>query len=331
MIKIAVMGFPQALASSMSIPMEMISAAETIDRLHYRRRKSQLQIAVVSEHQPALQVMSGLTLVTQALPEHDPMTLVFIPALWGNPRAAVRQHGRSVEWLARQYVQGAMLCSVGTGSYFLAEAGLLDNRLATTHWRFFDDFARHYPTVGLQRKRFITHQDRLYCTGSVNAVRDVLLHFVERLYDARTADEVAHHFTHEIKRSYESLLLATDHKDSHHDEVIIKIQEWLQANFERPANLGELARQFNLNPRTFNRRFRQATNQSPLQYLQTIRVNQARELLKHSNLSIAETAYAVGYQDVSHFTGLFRKLQGVTPRTYRQLVRTKQFNVGADN
>ncbi|ALO46820.1 GlxA family transcriptional regulator [Pseudohongiella spirulinae] len=330
MINIAVMGFPQALASSMSIPMEMISAADTIDRLHHRRRKSQLQIRLVSECHPALQVMGGLALVTDPLPEHDPMTLVFIPALWGNPRAAVRKHPDSIRWIRQQYQQGAMLCSVGTGSYFLAEAGLLDNRQATTHWRFFDDFARHYPGVGLQRKRFITHQDRLYCTGSVNAVRDVLLHFVERLFDADTADEVAHHFTHEIKRSYESLLLATDHKDSHHDEVIIKIQEWLHANFERTVNLGELAHQFNMNPRTFNRRFRQATNQSPMQYLQTIRVNQARELLKHSNLSIAETAYAVGYQDVSHFTGLFRKLQGVTPRAYRQLVRTKQFNVNQD-
>lgn len=329
MKRISILVCPQALASSVAIPLEMLSAADTIHRLRHNLRQPGLELKTVARYASALMSMSGGLLLqpTADLSDHTQNTMVFIPALWGNPRAAVRLFPEAAEWLRRQYAGGADICSVGTGSYFLAEAGLLDHRPATTHWRYFDDFAAHYPAIKLERKKFITHKDRLYCTGSVNAVRDVMLHFVQQLFSSDVADEVARHFMHEIKRSYESLLLAADPQDSHHDELIIKIQEWLQKNYQRDISMQTLSAEFGLNVRSFNRRFRQAANQTPVEYLQEIRLNQARELLKHSNLSIAEVAFAVGYQDVSYFTGLFQRQHSVTPNAYRRLVRTKMFNV----
>lgn len=329
MKQICILAFPQALASSMAIPLEMISAADTIYRLRHHQRKSTINLMVAAQSLNPVSVVGGLTLTPSTLlQDTGQCELIFVPALWGNPRAAVQQHQETVAWLAGQYAGGATICSVGSGSYFPGAAGLLDGKPATTHWRYFDDFEERFASVKLQRKRFITHQDRLYCTGSVNAVRDVMLHFVERLFDSRTADEVARHFTHELKRSYESLLLAVDQQDSHHDELIIKVQEWLQKNYQRDIQMRELAKTFGLNTRSFNRRFRQAANRTPVEYLQEVRLTQARELLKHSNLSIAEVAFAVGYQDVSYFTGLFRRWHEVTPNAYRRLVRTKLFNVG---
>jgi transcriptional regulator GlxA family with amidase domain len=319
---------PQALASSVAIPLEMISAADTIHSLRQHRRQPALTLHTVARDLSPLPMTGGLQFQPSAtLADKQQNTMVFIPGLWGNPRAAVRKMPEALNWLKQQYEGGATICSVGTGSYFLAEAGLLDQRQATTHWRFFDDFARHYPAAQLERKKFITHQDRLYCTGSVNAVRDVMLHLVEQLFSAEVANEVARHFTHELKRSYESLLLAADPQDSHHDELIIKIQEWLQEHYQRDINMQSLALEFGLNVRAFNRRFRQASHKTPIEYLQEVRINQARELLKRSNLSIAEIAFSVGYHDVSYFTGLFRRLHEVTPNAYRRLVRTKLFNV----
>jgi len=326
---ISILAFPQALASSMAIPLEMISAADTIYRLRHHQRISSVALQVVAEEIDTITVTGGMGITPAArLADMPTCELIFIPALWGNPRATVMQHGKTVAWLARQYAAGATFCSVGSGSYFLGAAGVLNGKSATTHWRYFDDFEKNYPEIKLQRKRFITHEDRLYCTGSVNAVRDVMLHFVEQLFDSSTADEVARHFTHELKRSYESLLLAVDQQDTHHDELIIKVQEWLQKNYQRDIQVRDLAFDFGLNIRSFNRRFRQAANKTPVQYLQEVRINQARELLKHSNLSIAEIAFSVGYQDVSYFTGLFRRTHDVTPNAYRRLVRTKLFNVG---
>jgi len=331
MKRISILICPQALASSVAIPLEMLSAADTIHRLKHHHRHAGLELKTVARDATAPMSMSGGLLLQASadLSDNTQNTMVFIPALWGNPRAAVRQFPEAANWLRRQYAGGASICSVGTGSYFLAEAGLLDQRPATTHWRYFDDFAAHYPAIKLERKKFITHKDRLYCTGSVNAVRDVMLHFVEQLFDSAVADEVARHFMHEIKRSYESLLLAAAPQDSHHDELIIKVQEWLQTNYSHNVNMQALSSQFGLNVRSFNRRFRQAANKTPVAYLQEVRINQARELLKHSNLSIAEIAFAVGYHDVSYFTGLFHHLHSVTPNAYRRLVRNKMFNVAS--
>ena len=286
---ISILALPQALASSMAIPLEMLSAADTIHSLQQHQRSRTLQLQTVGETPDPITVTGGMTLVPSATLQAVGHTdMVFIPALWGNPRAVLASQRTTLQWLQRQYSQGAIFCSVGSGSYLLAEAGLLNGKPATTHWRYFDDFAKRYPDVKLQRKRFITH---------------------------------------ELKRSYESLLLGTEQHNSHHDELIIKVQEWMQKHYQRSIRMADLAASYGLNMRTFNRRFRLAANKTPTEYLQEVRINQARELLKHSNLSITEIGFAVGYQDVSYFTGLFRRLHDVTPNAYRRLVRTKVFNV----
>ncbi|MEX2131234.1 MAG: helix-turn-helix domain-containing protein, partial [Pseudohongiellaceae bacterium] len=253
--------------------------------------------------------------------------LIFVPGLWRSPRRTVSRLSILSSWLADRHAQGSTLCSIGTGSYLLADAGLLDHLPATTHWYYFDDFHNNYPLVKLQRGRFITLADRLYCTGSVNAARDVILHLVEHLFDAAIASEVSRHFTHELKRSYESMLLEEQQQDTHHDELIIQVQEWLQLNYQNAVQLHDVAERFKLSVRSLNRRFRQAANNAPLQYLQEIRVEHAKELLKKSNLGIAEICYRIGYHDNSYFTSLFKKMNGVTPSQYRSLVRSKLFTV----
>lgn len=327
---VTILAIEQGLASSITIPLEMIRAADVIQRIR-NRRAPQRQLSVASHDGKAVTMTGGIVVqADHALAQIEKTDLVFIPALWGNPNAIVKKHALICDWLRDQYFAGTTICSVGTGSYFPAQAGLLNGRSATTHWYYFDDFKARYPQVKLQRKRFITHADRLYCTGSVNAVRDVALHFVERLFTPAVADEVAHHFTHELKRSYESMLLASDEKNTHHDEEIIKIQEWLQKNYQQSISLKEIAQRFDISVRSFNRRFRNAADKTPLQYLQEVRLGQAKSLLKHSNLSIAEISYAIGYQDTSSFTSLFKRLNAVTPNEYRHLVRTKLFNVDTD-
>ncbi|MES3009072.1 MAG: helix-turn-helix domain-containing protein [Pseudomonadota bacterium] len=322
-----ILAIDEALASSITIPLEMLHAADVIKRIRNKRAERR-RFIVASQNGEPVTMTGGITIDPSAsITDIAHTDLIFVPALWGNPNAIVRSHPQITAWLATQYAQGATICSVGTGSYFLADAGLLDGRTATTHWYYFDDFQKRYPRVKLQRKRFITHADRLYCTGSVNAVRDVMLHFVEMLFTAQIADEVSHHFTHELKRSYESMLLASEEKNTHHDEQIIKIQEWLQKNYQRDVQLQDLAKRFDISVRSFNRRFRQAADKTPLQYLQEVRLEQAKALLKLSNLSIAEIAFAVGYQDTSYFSGLFKRINTITPNEYRHLVRNKLFNV----
>ncbi len=326
MKQVTIIAVPRALGSTITIPLEMLSAANDVARAR-RQREKLVKIELVSGiSDKSIRLSGGLNIQCEKeLSDITHSDLIFVPGVWGNPRASVKQLTAMQQWLKTQHQNGSIICSTVTGSFLLAEAGLLDGKVATTHWRFFDEFQRQYPRVKLQRKRFITSADNLFCTGSVNAVRDIMLHFVQQLYGESIANEISRQFTHELKRSYESLLLSKDQNRSHHDEDIIKVQEWLYDNFQRQIQIAELASRFQLSVRSLNRRFKLATNTTPLQYLQALRIDHAKELLKQSNLAISEVADMVGYQDASYFTGLFKKLNKVTPNEYRGLVRNKLF------
>ncbi|MCB1669535.1 MAG: helix-turn-helix domain-containing protein [Gammaproteobacteria bacterium] len=326
-MRICLIALDRALASSITIPLEMLFAARSISLVE-GGRNSDLQLQVVGPGIEQVTMAGGLKLVPTARLEELPgADLIFVPGLWGSPLKTVRKSPRLLRALATCHAAGSTLVSLVTGSYFLAEAGLLDGRSATTHWYYFDDFESRYPAVRLDRRRFITLEERLYCTGSVNAARDVTLHLVEEIFGESIATEIAKHFTHEIKRSYESMLLSYQRQDTHHDEVIIKVQEWLQGHYAEEVRLPSVAAHFKLSVRSLNRRFKSATGQTPLQYVQEIRVNQAKQLLKQSNLTIAEVSFKTGYQDSSHFSSLFRKVTGIAPAEYRALVRSKLFRV----
>ena len=322
---VTIIAIPKALGSTVSIPLEMLSAANDIARA---RKESErlIKLEVVSVTTKKTPLAGGLNIQSDKLINQVKQTdLIFIPGIWGSPRASINKFADLSIWLKRQHENGALICGISTGTHFIAEAGLLDGKAATTHWRFFDQFQHYFPAVKLQRKRFITCVDNIYCTGSVNAARDIMLHFVELLFGEPIANEIARHFTHELKRSYETLLLNEDQKSTHHDEAIIKVQEWLQDNYQENIQIAGVAKTFKMSVRSLNRRFKLASNTTPLQYLQELRIDHAKALLKQSNLVVSEVADKVGYQDASYFTGLFKKLNAVTPNEYRRLVRNKLF------
>lgn len=326
---ISIVVVPRALGSAITIPLEMLSAANDIAKAT-NHQSLVCKLELVAAGELSCQLTGGMHITChRSIMDVKQSDLIFIPGVWRKPKQAVKQHPELLRWIKSRYDEGATLCAAANGAYFLAETGLLDNKVATTHWRYFDDFEKSYPKTKLQRKRFMTSADNIYCTGSVNAIRDINLHFIELLYDAAITTKVARHFTHELHRSLESRALDEDPDRSHHDELIIATQEWMQINFSKPLTISELAERFNLSIRSFNRRFKAATDMTPIQFLQNIRLEQSKELLKQSNLAVAEISEAVGYQDASYFTELFKKVNAMTPNEYRQLVRNKLFSTSS--
>jgi len=325
MKKAAVILFPKALASAVAIPLDMLAAANDIARV-WRHPEGTIDITTLYCESNPVKLSNGLKVHcdSKLLAQSD-FDLILIPGMWGNMRQVIGRHPEVIDWIAKQGRTDAILCSIVTGSHLLAATGLLDGKSATTHWHFFDQFQNDFPQVKLQRKRFITREENLCCTGSVNAARDIMLYIIQRMFNARIANQVARHFTHEIKRGYESMMLDSDQRSSHHDETIIKVQEWLQQHYADTIQIKNLADKFGLSARTLNRRFHLATNTTPLQYLQELRIEHAQELLKASNLGVSEIADKVGYADASYFSSLFKKINGVTPIEYRKLVRNKLF------
>ncbi|UZJ45168.1 helix-turn-helix domain-containing protein [Marinimicrobium sp. C6131] len=326
-IQIAFLLSDNMLATSATLPMEMLLTAESASQRDRGTPRSRLLLSTVSARGEPAATRSGLRWTPDhALADAPTPDLVYVPGFWRNPRPIIRRQPEVLDWLREQYQNGALISAVGTGCCFLAEAGLLNGKPATTHWHYFDQFQRDYPGVDLKRQYFITQAGNLYCAASVNSLADLTVHFIQRLYNKRIASHVERHFSHEIRRSYESSGYFEEAHSRHPDEEIIQVQLWLQDNYPREVALSQVAQRFGLSTRTLNRRFKAATGQTPLEYLQEIRINNARDLLKTSNLTIAEIADKVGYQDTGYFTTLFKKQLAITPREYRATVRAKLFS-----
>ncbi|MBU3070071.1 helix-turn-helix domain-containing protein [Aestuariicella sp. G3-2] len=313
------------LATSITLPIEMMNAAESAAKGR-DRNAMKLNIATAGARKEAIKTRSGFNLTPElSIDEIGSSDMVIIPSLWRNPRPIIRRHPEIVQWLQQLNEQGAILIAVGTGCCFLAEAGLLNGKAATTHWHYFDQFHRDYPDVELKRQYFITQSGNIYCAASVNAVADLTVHFIHRTYGQEIATHVQRNFSHEIRRPYESTSYYDDKHRYHPDEDIVQAQIWLQDNCQKEILLKNVAEKFDMSVRTFNRRFKNATGKTPLQYLQEIRIDMAKDLLQTSNLSVSEIAYKVGYQDMGHFSSLFKKLLSTTPSDYRSTVRAKLF------
>jgi transcriptional regulator GlxA family with amidase domain len=318
------------LATSSTLPMEMLLAAESAAKKRTKAVKNRLtglQLRTASPTGDTVVTRSGLRwMPDSSLEQMGNSDIIYLPGLWRNPRPALRENTYLLNWLREQHQNGALICAVGTGCCFLAEAGLLDGKAATTHWHYFDQFQKDYPSVHLKRQYFITQASNLYCAASINSLADLTVHFIQRLMGKAIASHVERHFSHEIRRSYESSSYLEKDHSYHPDEEVIQIQIWLQDNYHRNISFAQIAERFGMSVRTLNRRFKSAVGQSPLMYLQEVRINTARDLLKTSNLSISEIADKVGYQDSSYFTTLFKKQLSTTPIAYRLTVRAKLFS-----
>ena len=316
------------LATSTTLPFEMLRAAESAARGRGGRNIEPVIIQTTAIDKLPMKTSVGFPLLPDtSLEEVGKSDIIYLPALWRNPRPIVKKYPKLLDWLRKAYENGAMISAVGTGTCFLAEAGLLNNKPATTHWHYFDQFQRDYPKVKLKRQYFITQAGNLYCCASVNAMADLTVHFVKRIYGQAIASFVERNFSHEIRRSYENTGYFEGSTKQHPDEEIVQAQIWLQDNYHRQIKVSEVASRFDMSVRTFNRRFKNATAQSPLQYLQGIRIEIAKDLLQTSNLNVSEVADKIGYQDVGYFTTLFMKLLSTSPREYRATVRAKLFTV----
>lgn len=316
----------QMLSTSTVLPLEMLRGAES--RAHVGGSDESLHLVTASLDGAPVATRSGFPLTPDmALAEAPDSDIIYLPALWRNPRPALKRAGALLEWLRRQAEAGAAITAVGTGVCFLAAAGLLDGKPATTHWHYFERFTADYPKVKLKRQYFITQADRLYCAASVNALADVTVHLIRQLYGPAVASHVERNFSHEIRRPFEEIAYSEGAVQLHPDEEIVQAQTWLKEHCSEDVRLSDVARHFEMSVRSFNRRFKLATGQAPLQYLQNVRVDMARELLQSTNLSVNEIAEKVGYQDMGHFTALFKKFLSTTPSEYRTTVRAKLFRV----
>jgi transcriptional regulator GlxA family with amidase domain len=220
-------------------------------------------------------------------------------------------------WLARHYDQGAYVAGVCMGAAYLAEAGLLDGRLATTHWAICKQFAERYPQVNWRPDLLVTEDARLLCSGGVYAAIDVSLYLVEKLCGHEVAVQTAKALLLPMPRVSQAGYAVLPLSPPHGDERVRAAEAYVQQNFSSDVTTDCLARAAGLGLRTFARRFKAATGRLPSTYLQALRIEHAKSMLEREAAPIQSVSSAVGYDDVTFFRSLFKRETGMTPAEYR--------------
>ncbi len=243
--------------------------------------------------------------------------LVFIPALFGDMSSAIAKNKNLIPWIVEQHRKGAEVASLCVGAFLLGATGLLNGKKCSTHWGFINEFREMYPEVDVVEGNIVTEEKRIYSSGGANSYWNLLLHLVEKYTNRETAILASKYFAIDIDRSSQAAFAMFKGQKDHNDAEIKKAQEYIEKNIHEKITIEELAAIATVSRRSFERRFRQVTNNSVLEYIQRIKIEAAKRQFENSRKNINEVMYEVGYTDSKAFRDLFKKITGLTPIEYR--------------
>ena len=229
----------------------------------------------------------------------------------------LKGQGEVIDWLKAMHRQGSHIATICSGVFVLAETGLLDGKTATTHWGFAEQFKKRYPQIELKLERLITDKGNLFCAGGYNAGIDLSLYLVEKYCGHEMALQSSKSMISDIGRTTQAPYCMFQFRKDHSDDQILSIQEWIENHFDKNFDYESLAGKSRMSRRTMERRFKNATGETPLTYQQSIRVEVAKRLLENESRSFDEITYQVGYEDSSTFRKIFSKQTGLVPTEYR--------------
>ena len=321
--RIAALIHSNALASSVTLPMELSMAAGQAAGQVFDANN---HVSLLSPEGGKITTSGGLTVETKAIDSIGTLDLLVISAIWRDPRRVLTKHPSLVPFIRRIAESGAAIAAVGTGSFLLAETGLLRRKAATTHWFWFDEFAKRYPEVDLRRDQLIVQSNNLYCAGSVNSISDLLVYLMGGFYNPEVARRVENQFSPEIRQRFRTTQLGSHMLQEHYDEIVMDLQLYMREKLRAPVSTIDFAGRYGLSERTLSRRFQRATGTTPWQFLLTLRMSEAATLLRTTNLSVTQVAAEVGITDSAHFARQFKKTNQLTPTQYRKAVRGKMFS-----
>jgi transcriptional regulator GlxA family with amidase domain len=220
--------------------------------------------------------------------------LVVIPALSGDLRTAISLNAQALPWIRQQYAQGAEIAALCLGAFLLASTGLLDGKKCSTHWGFANEFRQLFPAVTLVDGLIVTEEQRLYTSGGANSYWNLLLYLVEKYSDRDTAILAAKYFAIDIDRDSQAAFALFQGQKGHEDGDILKVQDYLEANYQQRISVEQLADRFGIGRRNFERRFKKATHNTVLEYHQRLRVEAAKRRFESTRQNIHEVMSEVG-------------------------------------
>lgn len=312
-------------ASSAVGPIEVfVSAGAMWNEMRGVEPEPRFRVSMASIDGEPVESAYGLRIAPDhAIADARPADLVLVSASGPAPSEWISRHAELMPWLAKRYANGTLVAGVCSGVAFLAEAGLLDGRRATTYWGVAEAFRQRYPKVDWRTDLLITEDAGVFCGGGVNAATDLSLYLVERLCGHDVAVECSKALLLDMPRLNQSGYAILPLARPHTDDRVRRAEDHLSANFRRDVPVEELAELAGMSRRNLARRFRDATGHLPGAYLQMLRVEAARRLIEDGASSIQQVGTDVGYENVAFFRRVFKRYSGMTPVVYRERFRLR--------
>lgn len=328
-IEVLILAIPETAGSALYGMIDVLSSTgilwQTLVRSPQQSRR--FRVKTVSTEDGPFTCGNGIPVYPQVSIADDPSaSILILPEIWLGPDESI--HGRYpelIDWIRRRYRDGAEIYSACSGSILLAETGLLDGRAATSHWGYTDLFRRQYPGVRFDAASNLVYADpggRIVTAGGTTSWHDLALHIIARHASPGDALQIAKVYLlkwhPEGQLPYTGLVRRAPHADS----VVRKAEDWLGDNYREIDAIQRLVAFSEVPERSLKRRFKAATGSTLIEYLQNLRIERAKQLFEAGDLPIDEISETVGYQDVSFFRRLFKRLTGLSPGQYRRMFRS---------
>ncbi|MFB6456672.1 GlxA family transcriptional regulator [Chitinophaga sp. Hz27] len=319
-MKIGVLNYTNAVSTSVTGPADIFMA---LTRTYPIVKGQPLEVTFSVEF---IQEKKGEFWKT-AFGEKDPLPitakdhydLIIVPAMLSNKIALViQQEQRLIEWLKIQYQRGTELASICVGSFLLAATGLLDGKKATTNWMFADMFRQHYPQVILEDDKVIVDQGQISSCGGAFSFTTFIIYLIEKFCGHEVAITASKILMINMHQQPQTSFAIFQFQKQHGDDMISSVQEHMERYYARSITMKDLAAVGNVSTRTLIRHFEKATGNSPLEYLQRIRIENAKKMLEEKNFSIDQVASKSGYEDISFFRKVFKRHVDMTPKDYKE-------------
>lgn len=243
--------------------------------------------------------------------------LIIIPSLNHNYQKTIKKNTQLINWIEQQYKNGAEVAGICTGVFLLAASGLLSGRTCSTNWAVADSFRKMFPEVDLQVDKLITDDNGIYTSGGAYSFLNLIIYLVEKYYGRQTAIYCSKVFQVEMDRQSQSPFIIFKGQKSHGDEVIAAAQAYIESHFEEKISMENLSVKYAVGRRNFDRRFIKATGNTPVEYLQRVKIEVAKKSFEATRKTVNEVMYEVGYSDAKAFREMFRKITGLSPLEYR--------------
>jgi len=243
--------------------------------------------------------------------------LIIIPALDGDIKTAIENNRAFIPWIIQQYNAGAEVASLCLGAFLLASTGILNGKKCATHWMAENEFRAMFPEVELVTEKIITDVGGIYSSGGAFSYLNLILYLIEKYAGREMALLSAKVFAIEIDRESQLSFTIFQGQKDHEDVEVKKAQEYIEKNFGERITIDQLTSLLALGRRNLERRFKKATSNTVVEYIQRVKIEAAKMSLESSRFNINEVMYKVGYTDTKAFRTTFKKITGLSPVQYR--------------